>query len=102
MEYVVGAFAGILYGGLVGVCKYFFLWGRLLSSKKNVEITMKKMYLRIFISYAINITTLFIAYFARNLLPFDFVAFVIATAVSLSVAGKVFSLQKVSKKVEII
>lgn len=102
MEYVVGALAGILYGGLVGVCKYFFLWRGILSAKDDDTITMKKMYLRMFISYAVNIVTLFATYFVRNLIPFDFVAFAIATALALSLAGKAFSLQKVYRKTNTI
>lgn len=102
MEYVVGALVGILYGGLVGVCKYFFLWRSILSAKEDESITMKTMYFRMFISYVINIITLLITYFVRDLIPFDFVVFAIATALALSLAGKVFSLQKVYKKTNTI
>lgn len=102
MEYLVGALAGILLGGTVGVCKYFFLWRGILSNKEDDTITMKKMYLRMFISYIVNIITLLITYFLRNIIPFDFVAFAIATAASLSIAGKFFSLQKVYKKTKTI
>jgi hypothetical protein len=101
LEYVVGAFAGILYGGLVGVCKYFFLWRGVLSAKDDATITMKSMYLRMFISYAVNIITLLLTYVVRNIIPFDFVAFAIATALALSLAGKIFSLQKVYQKTNI-
>ena len=102
MEYVVGAFAGIVYGGLVGVCKYFFLWRGIFLPRGDSPITMKRMYLCMFLSYTINIITLLVAYFIRNIIPFDFVAFAIATAVALSAAGKVFSLQKVFKKTKTI
>jgi hypothetical protein len=102
LEYVVGALAGILYGGLVGLCKYFFIWRPILSPKKDETVTMKKMYLGMFISYAVNVITLLITYFLRDIIPFDFVAFAIATAVALSVAGKAFSIHKVYRSTNTI
>lgn len=105
MEYLVGALVGILYGGLVGVCKYFFIWRSFLnsdSSGKDDTPSLKNMYIRMFISYTVNIITLLITYFIRDLIPFDFAALAIATAIALSITGKVFSIQKVYRNTNTI
>jgi len=99
LEYILGALAGIIYGGLVGFFKYFFLWKKLLRNDDTV--TMKTVSVRLMASYAVNFITLIITYFVRNMIPFDFMAFAIATALALSLAGKVFSVQKVLQKTEI-
>lgn len=98
MEYVVGALAGIIYGGLVGVCKYFFIWRGVISPKNDATVSMNQIYMRMLISYGVNVIALLGTYFTRNIIPFDFVAFAIATALTLSVAGRAFPLEKAYRK----
>lgn len=100
MEYFLGALAGILYGGLVGTLKFFFLWRGILHQKDESKIVDKMVYGRMMISYFVNLITLLIVYFVRNIIPFDFVAFAIATAVALSVAGKAFPMRKIYQKID--
>ncbi|MPN06697.1 hypothetical protein SDC9_153953 [bioreactor metagenome] len=99
MEYVLGALVGIIYGGLVGLFKYFFLWRKLVKESDNT-IKIKTVTIRMVISYVVNVITLTVAYLVRNIIPFDFVAFVIATAFALVLAGKLFSVQKLLLKTE--
>lgn len=98
MEYALAVVFGILYGGAVGVCKYLFLWRKALKTEEKWELTPGGMYSRMTASYAINVATLLLVYFLRNIIPFDFVIFAISTALALSLAGKAFSLQKVYKR----
>lgn len=99
MEYVLGALVGIIYGGLVGLFKYFFLWRKLVKESDNT-VKIKTVTIRMVISYVVNVITLTVAYLVRNIIPFDFVAFVIATAFALVLAGKLFSVQKLLLKTE--
>ncbi len=93
LEYVLGAVVGIIYGGFVGFFKYFFLWRKLVKKSENT-VKIKTITIRMIISYATNVITLTIAYLVRNIIPFDFIAFMIATAFALVLAGKLFSIQK--------
>lgn len=99
MEYILGAAAGILYGGSVGLLKYIFLWKKMTDDACDA-ITTKMVYIRLIISYVANVAALLSTYFVRNIIPFDFAAFAIGTAVALSLAGKIFSIQKALQKVE--
>lgn len=99
MEYFLGAVAGITYGGLAGFLKFFFLWRKLLK-EENSTANMKIVTVKMIISYVINFVILIITYFVRNIIPFDFVAFAVGTAMALSLAGKIFSIQKVLQKTE--
>lgn len=99
MEYVLGALVGIIYGGLVGLFKYFFLWRKLVKESDNT-VKIQTVTIRMVISYVVNVITLTVAYLVRNIIPFDFVAFVIATAFALVLAGKLFSVQKLLLKTE--
>jgi len=96
LEYVWAALAGIVYGGIVGVCKYHFIWKSLLHPKDPDKLTNRQTYGRIFASYLVNVVTLLVVYFARNIIPFDFVVFAIATALALSLAGRGTSFRKSS------
>ena len=97
MEYVLAVLTGIVFGGIVGVCKYLFIWKGLLHPKNPDALTNRQTYGRIFISYLVNVATLLTVYFVRNIIPFDFVAFAIATAFALSLAGRGASFRKSSK-----
>ncbi len=100
MEYVFGAIVGLIYGGLVGFLKYLFLWKGLANDDDNT-ISMKTVSIRMIISFVTNFITLIITYFVRDIIPFDFTALAIGTAIALSISGKVFSIQKTLQKVEI-
>lgn len=96
MEYVLAVLAGIIYGGIVGICKYVFIWKSLLHPKDPASLTDRQTYGRIFASYLVNTVTLLVVYFVRNVIPFDFVTFAIATAFALSLAGRGASFRKSS------
>jgi hypothetical protein len=98
LEYIWAVILGILYGGFVGVCKYLFLWRKILHPKDDWELTTKRMYTRMFLSMAINTATLLLVYFVRNLLPVDFVTLAIATALALSLSGRAYSIHKIQSK----
>ncbi len=100
MEYVWAVVMGVLYGGFVGVCKYLFLWRKVIHPKDDWELTTKRMYTRMFLSMAINTATLLLVYFTRNILPVDFVTFAIATALALSLSGRAYSLHKIQSKTQ--
>ena len=99
MEYFLGALAGVIYGGVVGALKYILLWRKLLSPKDESKISDKAVYVRMFISYAVNFATLLAVFFARNIIPFDFAAAAIGTAVALSLSGKFYSIHKVAQTI---
>ncbi|MFV0517311.1 MAG: hypothetical protein ACK5MV_07935 [Aminipila sp.] len=99
MEYVLGILAGLIYGGLVGLFKYLFLWKRLLREKDDT-ITMKMVTIRIMISYGTNILALVAVLFIKDLIPVDFIAFAVSTAIALSLSGKVLSMPKILEKTE--
>ncbi|MCR5482219.1 MAG: hypothetical protein K6F52_05430 [Clostridia bacterium] len=95
MSYVWAVLAGIIYGGGVGFLKYLLLWRRVFHPKEGTTVTSKAVVSRMIISFIVNAATLVAVYLVRNIIPFDFVAFAIATAIALSLAGKAFSIHKV-------
>ncbi|QHI72447.1 hypothetical protein [Aminipila terrae] len=99
MEYVIGAIVGILYGGLAGFLKYIFLWRKLVKETDNT-IKIGAVTTRLIISYVVNAIILLVTFLVRNMIPFDFIALVVATAFTLVLAGKLFSVQKILQKTE--
>jgi membrane protein YdbS with pleckstrin-like domain len=95
LEYFWGSLAGIAYGCLVGAFKYFILWRGVLNPKKEKPVTDKMVYIRMMISFVINFITLIVTYFVRNIIPFDFVAFAVTTALALSFSGRFFPISKI-------
>lgn len=103
MSYAVGAIAGILLGGVAGQLKNFLIWKKYLnkgaSENTGQNDSMASLYSRAFVSYSVNILVLAIAFFARNLFPFNGIAFLIGTAIGLSIMNKALALGQ-KKRVE--
>ena len=98
MEYALAIVCGIIYGGTIGVCKYLFLWRKVIKAKDDEVFKPGTIYLRMGISYAVNIIALLIIYLLRNTIPLDFVWLIVSAAISLSVTGRMSSLVKVYGK----
>lgn len=90
MTYVIGAIAGLIFGGIVGALKNRFIWGNYLL-KENFDGEAGALYGRMLASNIVNVITLVIVFFLRNIVPFDGIAFLIGTAVALTLMNKVLS-----------
>lgn len=95
---IEGAIAGFSYGAIIGLVKYAVLWKN--TIKTDREITRGVLYARLGIGYAINIATLFLVFILRNVLPLHFGAILIATAVGLSLTGKLAPMSEIANHVE--
>ena len=87
MNYILGAVAGIVFGGIIGVLKNLFIWSRYEKGGKDPNAdpaAAGSIYARAMISYFVNILTLLVAFLVRNIVPFNGIAFLIATALMLS------------------
>ncbi|MCI8647299.1 MAG: hypothetical protein HFE76_11065 [Firmicutes bacterium] len=94
MEYALGAVAGLIFGGLIGQLKNLFIWKKYLreSASSGAEAnTVGGLYARAGISYFVNILTLAAAFFLRNAVPFHGLAFLVGTAIALTVMNKVLA-----------
>lgn len=97
MTYVAGTLAGLVLGGVIGYLKNLFVWQRYLQQSEAAyesPDSLGGLYARAFISYTVNILTLVLAFFIRNLFPFDGIAFLIGTAISLAVMNKVLAIRQ--------
>ena len=94
MTYVIGAIAGLVIGGIVGALKNRFIWGSYLrrGSDETEYGEAGALYSRMLISNIVNLVTLLIVFFIRNLVPFDGIALLIGTAVALAVMNRVLSM----------
>ncbi len=95
MTYAIGAIAGLIFGGAAGHLKNLFIWQKYLkehASENSGMDSLGGLYARSFISYAVNILVLAAAFFTRNVMPFDGIAFLIGTAVALTIMNKVLAL----------
>lgn len=81
-----GALAGLVYGFLIGFAKYTFLWKTIIKSDN--ELTSGALYARMGISWATNFAALLVVFLIRNIIPLNFAAVLIASAVGLSLSGK--------------
>lgn len=88
MTYVIGAAAGLVYGGLFGLLKH---WVRVGGKTQD---TTKRLYIYMSVAMLINIVALLSVYFLRNIWPWSFTAMLIATAVALSITGKLSALRE--------
>lgn len=86
IPYIAGGIVGAAYGFLVGLIKYTALWKN--TIKNDTKMTTGALYLRLGISYAINIATLLLVFLTRNVNPWSFEATIIAAGVALALAGK--------------
>lgn len=97
MTYVVGAIAGLIVGGAIGYLKNLFIWQRYLKESESAAFdpgSIGGVYARAFISYSVNILTLVAVFFARNVVPFDGIAFLIGTAAALAIMNKVLAVRQ--------
>ncbi len=97
MTYAMGAIAGLIFGGIAGFLKDLLIWQKYLkaqAAENSGTNSLGELYGRAFISYAVNILVLAAAFFMRNAVPFDGIAFLIGTAVALSVMNRVMALRQ--------
>lgn len=97
MTYVIGAVVGLALGSLVGALKNRFIWGTYLY-KENEDGEAGALYGRMLASNMTNLITLVVAFFLRNILPFDGIAFIIGVAVALTMMNKVLSIGQKKKE----
>lgn len=93
MTYVLGALAGLFLGALSGYLKNLFIWRKYVQDRKDSDPHGETgaVYGRLFLSNAVNIAVLLVCFLLRNIVPFSFAAFLIATAVSLSLMNIMLS-----------
>lgn len=97
MTYVIGAAAGLLFGGLAGYLKNRLIWKKYLQQSASDGMgnnDMASAYGRALLSYAINVAVLVIVFLVRNIVPFDGIACLIGAAVALSIMNKVLTVQQ--------
>ena len=97
MTYVIGAVAGIIFGGIVGSLKSLIIWkkyGEADPSGDGYQAGESSIYARAMISYFVNILTLLAAFLVRNIVPFDGIAFLIATALTLALMNHAWALRQ--------
>ena len=63
-------------------------------------MNMGALYLHLGIGYAINVSALFFVFLIRNVMPFDFAMTLIATAVAMSIAGKLAPISRIVSSVK--
>jgi len=90
MTYVFGTIAGLIFGGVVGALKNRFIWGKYLI-KDDAFNEAAGLYGRMLASNIVNVITLVIVFFLRNVVPFDGIAFLIGTAVAMTLMNKVLA-----------
>ena len=90
MTYVIGAIAGLIFGGIVGALKNRFIWGSYLV-RDDVSNEAAGLYGRMIVSNIVNVITLVIVFLLRNIVPFDGIALLIGTAVAMTLMNKVLA-----------
>ncbi|HIU25502.1 MAG TPA: hypothetical protein IAC50_03245 [Candidatus Copromorpha excrementigallinarum] len=94
MTYVIGAVAGLLFGGVIGHLKNLFIWQSYMKKDAAGKLKgngMGELYTRFLVSFGVNVASLLAAFLMRNIVPFDGIAFIIGTAIALSVMNKVLA-----------
>ena len=99
MNYIIGAACGIAFGGIIGALKGLFIWHK--YEKRGYEsdpdpANAAGIYARAMISYFVNIATLLVAFLVRNIVPFDGIAFLIATALTLAIMNHAWAIKQKS------
>ena len=93
VTYVIGAVVGLIFGGIVGAVKNRFIWGEYLR-RTDDDASLGEaaaLYGRMLASNAVNVVTLLAAFLMRNILPVDGIAFLIGTAVALTIMNRVLT-----------
>lgn len=96
MTYVLGAVAGLVFGGIVGGLKSLVIWHNYAKNETPDyagQTNGNSIYARAMISYFVNILTLLAAFLVRNIVPFDGIAFLIATALALAIMNHIWALR---------
>lgn len=96
--YIESVVVGLAYGFVVGCLKYALLWRKLKKSDKKMESSA--LYIRMGIGYAINVAALLFVFLMRNIMPLDFVFTIVATAVAMSLTGKLAPIRQIVSHVE--
>ena len=55
MDYIWGVLAGLAFGGLAGIIKYFALWHRTLNAPEDRGIKPSSVYTKMIISNAVQL-----------------------------------------------
>lgn len=84
MDYIWGVLAGLAFGGLAGIIKYFALWHRTLNAPEDRGIKPSSVYTKMIISNVVNVAVLAVVFIMRKHLPFDFATALLGAAVGLS------------------
>lgn len=98
VPYLTGAIAGAAYGIVIGYIKSTVLWKKVLKSEK--KISTGALYLRLGVSYTINVLTLLFVFLMRDEMPWNFPATLLGAAVTLSLAGKLAPISQIMNHVE--
>ena len=99
LDYVWGVLAGLAFGGLAGIIKYFALWHRTLNAPEDRGIKPSSVYTKMIISNVVNVAVLAVVFIVRKHLPFDFATALLGAAVGLSLAGKLAPMKKITAHV---
>ena len=100
MEYVLGAIAGVAFGALMSALKYALVWKAFLKPDKDGNVKDSKIYSVMIFSNAINVAALLIVFLLRDIMPFNFAATIVATALSLSITNRFMNVNKVVEKLQ--
>ncbi|MCR4962609.1 MAG: hypothetical protein K6B40_01855 [Firmicutes bacterium] len=92
MTYGIGAAAGAVFGGAIGLIKYILLWRPIAKGLRTCDA--KHIYGNIMISMLIDAAVLMTVYFLRHVWPYSFTATIIGAALALSLSGKLFPLKE--------
>lgn len=98
MTYVIGAMVGLLVGGVIGLIKNRLVWGTYINREAS-DGEAGALYSRMLISNIINLVTLVIVFFLRDIVPFDGIAFLIGTAAALALMNRALSVGQKKNKV---
>lgn len=90
MTYVIGAVAGLIFGGIVGALKNRFIW-RAYFEREDTSGEASALYTRMIVSNMTNLVVLVAVFLLRNIVPFNGIAFLIGTAVSLTLMNRALS-----------
>ena len=69
MDYIWGVLAGLAFGGLAGIIKYFALWHRTLNAPEDRGIKPSSVYTKMIISNVVNVAVLAVVFILRKHLP---------------------------------
>lgn len=99
MYYIFSILAGLVFGGITGYIKYLVLWKKFIVNE-DTKITAKQLYGRMAMGAAINVVILAIVFITRNIVPLEFMLTILATAVALSLTGKLAPIQNIVGRVK--